>query len=57
MFEIIDLCGTIWPCYGTFIDEDGDIQFIIEYSDGTIGRTNASDGFYKIYHKEEMFNV
>lgn len=57
MFEIIDLCGTIWPCYGTFIDEDGDIQFIIEYSDGTIGRTNASDGFYKIYHKEGIFNV
>lgn len=53
MFEIIDLCGTIWPCYGTFVDKDGDIQFIIEYSDGTISKTNSSDGFYKIYHKGE----
>ena len=32
---------------------ENDNEIIIEYSDGTIGKTNSSGGFYKIYHKEE----
>lgn len=53
MFKIIDLLGTIWPCYGTFIDDAGNVQFIIEFSDGSLGKTNSIPGIYKIYHGDE----
>ena len=54
MFYVIDMCETIWPCYGTFIDESGDIQFILECTDGSLIKTNAVLGFYKIYHDKGL---
>lgn len=29
MFKIIDMCGNVYKAYGTFIDEDGNIQFVL----------------------------
>lgn len=54
MFYVIDMCETIWPCYGTFIDESGDIQFILECTDGTLIKTNSVPGFYKVYHDKGL---
>lgn len=49
MFKIIDLCGYIYDAYGAFVDQDGDVQFILCHSDGTFYKTNATDGYYKLY--------
>lgn len=54
MFYVIDMCETIWPCYGTFIDESGDVQFILECTDGSLIKTNAVPGFYKVYHDKGL---
>ena len=34
MFKVIDMCGNVDVAYGTFIDEDGNIQFILCDIDG-----------------------
>ena len=52
MFEVIDLCGRIYDAYGTFVDKDGDIQFILCASDGTFYTTNRTNGYYKLYKEE-----
>ena len=49
MFRVIDMCNSIHDAYGTFIDEDGDIQFIFCNSDGEFYKTNSRKGFYKLY--------
>ena len=49
MFKVIDMCGDIHIAYGTFLDEDGDIQFILCNSDGEFYKTNKCKGFYKLY--------
>jgi len=53
MFKIIDMCDFIHDAYGTFIDEDGDIQFILCNSDGEFYKTNQCKGFYKLYKEPQ----
>ena len=53
MFKVIDILGHIHEAYGTFLDEDGDIQFILcRNSDGVFYKTNKVAGFYKLYIEE-----
>ena len=49
MFEVIDLCGNIYDAYGTFVDKNGDIQFILCDYDGNFFKTDHINGFYKLY--------
>lgn len=50
MFKVIDILGYIHEAYGTFVDEGGDIQFILcRNSDGVFYKTNKCAGFYKLY--------
>ena len=49
MFKVIDNCGNIHYAYGTFIDKDGDIQFILCDSDGKFYKTDSVAGYYKLY--------
>lgn len=49
MFKVIDMCDCIHDAYGTFIDEDGDVQFILCNSDGIFYKTNSIKGYYKLY--------
>lgn len=49
MFKVIDLCGYIYDAYGTFLDNDGDIQFILCDSFGEFFKTNSTKGYYKLY--------
>ena len=49
MFKVIDICGYIHDAYGTFIDEAGDIQFILCDSGGNFYKTNKTSEFYKLY--------
>ena len=54
MFKIIDMCGNVDIAYGTFIDEYGNIQFILCDSDGEFYKTNKCKGFYKLYDVTTM---
>lgn len=49
MFQVIDLCGYIYDAYGTFLDNDGDVQFILCRDDGTFFKTDSIAGYYKLY--------
>ena len=49
MFKIIDLCGNIHDAYGTFLDSDGDVQFILCDEDGEFYKTNSVKGYYRLY--------
>lgn len=49
MFQVIDELGNIYDAYGTFIDEDGDIQFVLCSNSGEFFKTNHVEGFYKLY--------
>ena len=49
MFQVIDGLGNIYDAYGTFIDEDGDIQFVLCGNSGEFFKTNHVEGFYKLY--------
>ncbi|MBR4983953.1 MAG: hypothetical protein IKY94_15510 [Lachnospiraceae bacterium] len=52
MFKVIDLCGYIYDAYGTFIDDGGDIQFILCASDGEFYKTNSIAGYYRLYKED-----
>jgi hypothetical protein len=52
MFKVIDLCGYIHDAYGTFIDEDGDIQFILCDSLGRFYKTEHISGYYELYKED-----
>lgn len=54
MFKVIDLCGYVHKAYGTFIDADGTIQFILCDSDGNFYKTDSDEGFYMLYEKGEV---
>ena len=56
MFKIIGMDGCIHKAYGTFIDEDGDIQFILCDSDGVFYKTNATSRYYRLYDTNIMNN-
>lgn len=51
MFEVIDVNGYVYDAYGTFIDTDGDIQFILCDDDGVFYKTNRMGGYYKLHKK------
>jgi hypothetical protein len=51
MFQVIDALGYVHDAYGTFLDEDGDIQFILCDNSGRFFKTDHIEGFYKL-HKE-----
>lgn len=52
MFKVIDACGFIHDAYGTFVDEDGWIQFILVDSRGEFFRTNCIPGSYTLYKED-----
>lgn len=52
MFEVIDMCGHVYDAYGTFIDEDGNIQFILCDISGRFYKTNTVEGFYRLFRRE-----
>lgn len=54
MFKIIDLCGEVHIAYGTFIDKEGDIQFILCNSNGEFYKTDSIVGYYKLYDVTTM---
>lgn len=49
MFKVIDMTGTVYDAYGTFVDEDGDIQFILCDNDGVFYATDNVNGWFKLY--------
>jgi hypothetical protein len=53
MFQVIDACGFIHDAYGTFIDEDGWIQFIPCDDWGVFYKTDRMPGFYTLYKKND----
>lgn len=52
MFEVIDACGFIHTAYGTFIDSDGDVQFILCDRNGRFYKTDSIAGYYTLYIKD-----
>lgn len=53
MFKVIDVCGFVHDAYGTFIDEDGDVQFILCRCDGKFYKTNSIAGYYQLYKEAD----
>lgn len=53
MFKVIDVCGFIHDAYGTFIDKDGDVQFILCDSLGRFYKTNSIAGYYELYKEAD----
>ena len=55
MFEIVDIYGNTMTAYGTHVDNDGVVQFILCDSEGYFYVTDKERGFYKraepIYEK------
>ena len=49
MFQVIDACGYIHDAYGTFIDNDGDVQFILCDHSGKFYKTDCIAGYYQLY--------
>lgn len=57
MFQVVDALGDVHNAYGTFIDEDGDIQFILCDNFGDFYKTDFVEGFYKLYRGENNGNL
>ena len=53
MFEVINGCGDIYDAYGTFIDKNGDIQFILCDGAGNFFKTDNVEGWYKLYKESD----
>ena len=49
MFKVIDMLGNMHIAYGTFVDEDVDVQLILCDDDGEFYKTSVHKGFYKLY--------
>lgn len=52
MFKVIDCYGYIFDAYGTFIDSDGDIQFILCDACGHFYKTNARPDTIMLYKED-----
>lgn len=52
MFKVIDACNRVHDAYGTFVDEDGGVQFILCDNHGNFYTTNTISGFYQLYQSE-----
>ena len=57
MFKVIDMCDCIHDAYGTFIDEDGDIQFILCNSFGEFYKTDSIKGYYRLYEESTEYDL
>lgn len=53
MFKVIDACGRIHDAYGTFVDEDGNVQFILCDSRGKFYKTDSIKDFYELYQEKD----
>ena len=53
MFQVVDLLGNVYDAYGAFVDEDGDIQFILCNSLGEFFKTNNVPGYYQLYKSKD----
>lgn len=53
MFQVIDRCGFIHDAYGTFVDEDGWIQFILCDGSGEFYKTDNMPGYYTLFKEKE----
>lgn len=53
MFQVIDTLGGIHDAYGTFVDEDGYIQFILCDGRGRFYKTDYLPGYYTLYINKE----
>lgn len=49
MFQVVDALGYVHDAYGAFIDEYGDVQFILCDGCGDFFKTESVEGFYKLY--------
>ena len=49
MFKVVDTNGIIHDAYGTFVDRDGDVQFILCNICGDFYKTNDYPGTYRLY--------
>lgn len=49
MFQVIDGLGHVYDAYGTFLDTDGDIQFILCDDSGEFFKTDHIKGFFSLY--------
>ena len=49
MFQVIDGLGYVYDAYGTFVDGNGDIQFILCNYFGEFFKTDNIPGWYKLY--------
>lgn len=52
MFKVIDMNGIIHDVYGTYLDADEDVQFILCNNDGEFYITEHVKGFFKLYKEE-----
>lgn len=53
MFQVIDALGYVHDAYGTFIDEDGYIQFILCDDSGRFFKTDHVEGFFQLYKEAD----
>ena len=53
MFQVVDALGYVHDAYGTFIDADGDVQFILCDNFGDFYKTDFVEGFYKLYKSND----
>ena len=53
MFQVIDALGYVYDAYGTFIDEYGDIQFILCDNSGRFYKTEHIKDFYRLYKEDD----
>ena len=53
MFKVIDACGIVHDAYGTFIDNYGDVQFILCDYAGRFYKTDSIAGYYQLYEENE----
>ncbi len=52
MFQVTDLLDHVYDAYGTFLDEEGDIQFILCDAQGNFFKTSVVPGYYTLYKND-----
>ena len=56
MFRVIDALNIVHEAYGTYVDDDGDVQFILCDNFGNFYKTNKVKGYYKLYDAKKTKN-
>ena len=54
MFQVIDELGYVYDAYGTFVDECGDVQFILCDTSCNFYKTTHVGGYFKLYKGNEQ---